>query len=240
MLKAYSKFEKNGRRENDTLTWIFLETLHACGSSSSKSPHHSLSFNSYHDSPRHHSHSSSSMSSSSTRLPSSSSSWSNSSATSLKSHFHKGPKLIENETSHFIDCDGDPYDFDFEIEFYYFCIQYLDDTSPSFEDEKAYYRAWLKIQYYSNLSSKNSNAENRDFSLKEDHVSVEPLSCGGSLPSSTSSNTHTSLKISKSSTNPSSNKGPNDFHAVPYSYPQGLPLEETQGKLHLIANTSNN
>ena len=129
--------------------------------------------------------------------------------------------------SHYIDFDGDPYDSDFETKFYYFCIQYLDDTSPSFEDEKAYYRAWLKSQYYGNPFSKNSNAENKDLSLKEDHVSVEPLSCGGSLPSSTSSNIHTSPNASESFTNSSSNKVPKDFHAVPYSYPQGLPLKET-------------
>ena len=75
---------------------------------------------------------------------------------------------------------------------------------------------------------------------KEDHVSVEPLSCGGSLPSSTSSNTHTSPKASESFTNSSSNKDPKDFHVVPYSYPQGLPLKETQANLHLAENTFDN
>ncbi|WP_233109390.1 hypothetical protein, partial [[Clostridium] innocuum] len=77
---------------------------------------------------------------------------------------------------------------------------------------------------------------NKDYTLKQDHVNVEPLSCDGSLPSPTSSNTHTFPKASESSksfTNPSSNKDPNTFHAVPYSYPQGLPLKETQANLHL-------
>ena len=145
---------------------------------------------------------------------SSSSSWSSSSPTYPKSPIPKGPKLTRNEISHCIDYNGDLYDSYFEKEFYYFCIQYLDDTSTSFEDEKVNYRAWLKSQYYGNLSSKNSNAENRDFSLKEDHVNDEPLSCDSYLPYSTSSNTHTSPKASKSSKsfkNPSSNKGPNAF-----------------------------
>ena len=69
------------------------------------------------------------------------------------------------------------------------------------------------------------------------------MSCDDSLPSYTSSNTHTSPKASKSSksfTNYSSNKDPNDFHAVSYSYPQGSPLKETQANLHLTANTFNN
>ena len=69
------------------------------------------------------------------------------------------------------------------------------------------------------------------------------MSFGGSLPSSTSSTTHTSPKVSKSSksfTNPSSNKSPSAFHVVPYSYPQGLSIKETQGNLHLATNTSNN
>ena len=91
-----------------------LGPLHAYGPSSSKSSHHSSYSKSYHDSPRHYSHSSSSMSSSSTRPSSSSSSKSNLSSISPKSHIPQGPKLSANETSHFIDCDGDPYDSDFE------------------------------------------------------------------------------------------------------------------------------
>ena len=47
-------------------------------------------------------------------------------------------------------------------------------------------------------------------------------------------------KSFKSFTNPSSNNGPNAFHVVPYSYPQGLPLKETKANLHLAPNTSNN
>ena len=43
-----------------------------------------------------------------------------------------------------IDIDGDPYEFDFEEEFDDFCEQYLDETSPSFEEEKAFYCADLK------------------------------------------------------------------------------------------------
>ena len=141
LLSLYSEFE-NFLEERMTLSHeSSLGPLHAYGLSSSKSPHHSSYSKSYHDSLRHYPHSSSSMSSSSTKPPSSSSSQFVSSSTSPKSHIHKGPKLTENETSHFIDCDGDPYDSDFETKFYYFCIQYLDDISASFEDEKAYYCA---------------------------------------------------------------------------------------------------
>ena len=69
------------------------------------------------------------------------------------------------------------------------------------------------------------------------------MSCDVSLPSSTSSKIHKSPKasnVSKSFTNPSSNKDPNDFHAVPYNYPQGFSLKETQANLHLAENTFNN
>ena len=73
LLKSYSECK---RLEEIIMTSheSSLGPLHAYGPSSSKSPHHSSSFKSYHDSPIHHSHSLSSMSSSSTRPPSSSSS----------------------------------------------------------------------------------------------------------------------------------------------------------------------
>ena len=120
MLKAYSKFEKMVEDRMSSSCESSLRYLHACGSSSSKSPHHSSSFKSYHDSSRHHSHSSSSMPSSSTRSSSSSSSRSSSSPTSPKSPTPKSPPhvlvLTINGTSHCIDFDGDPYDFNFEQE----------------------------------------------------------------------------------------------------------------------------
>ena len=49
-------------------------------------------------------------------------------------------------------------------------------------------------------------------------------------------NTYPSPKTSKLSNILPSNKGPNAFHAIPYSYPQGLPLKETQANLHLAEN----
>ena len=111
------------------------------------------------------------------------------------------------------------------------------------EEKRALFCAKLKCKYHKNSLSKNSHVENKDYTLKQDHVNDEPLSCDGSLPLSTSSNTHKSPKASKSfrsSINPSSNKDSNAFHAVPYSYLQGLPLKETQANLHLAANTFNN
>lgn len=105
------------------------------------------------------------------------------------------------------------------------------------------HRASLKHQYYKDLSSKNSQAENKDYTLKQDHVNVGPLSCDGSLPSPTSSNTRTFPKASesfKSFTEPSFDTSPDTFYVVPYSYPPGLPLKETQANLHLAAKTFNN
>ena len=146
MLKSYSKFEKMVEERMTSSHESSLRPLHACGSSSSKSPHHSSYSKSCHDFSRHNLHSSSSMSSSSTRSPSSSYSWSCFSSTSPKSlnylqktylnEKHVNPcdtsipkippccvlVLTSNETSHCIDHDGDPYDFDFEKEFYYFCL----------------------------------------------------------------------------------------------------------------------
>ena len=115
-----------------------------------------------------------------------------------------------------------------EQEFDDFCKLYLNDKSSSFEEEKAYFCAKIKHQYHKSSSSKNSHAESNDCTLKKDHVNVEHFSCDGFFPSSTSSTIHTSPKDSeslKSSTNHSSNKDHNVFHAVPYSYPQGLPLK---------------
>ena len=69
------------------------------------------------------------------------------------------------------------------------------------------------------------------------------MSSDAPLPSSTSSTIYSSPKdfeSLKSSTNPSSKKDPNTFHVVPYSYPQRLPLKETQANLHLVANTFDN
>ena len=105
------------------------------------------------------------------------------------------------------------------------------------------HRASWKHRYYKNPSPKDSHAENKDYTLKQDYVNDGPLSCDGSLPSPTSSNTHTSPKAAmsfKSSTDPSFNANSNAFHAVPYSYPQGPPLKDTQANLHLAENNFNN
>ena len=120
-----------------------------------------------------------------------------------------------------IDIDGYPYDLDFENNVDKFCEQYLNDTSSSFEEKKAFFCAEIKHQYHKSSSSKNPHAENKFFTLEQDHVNDEPFSCDSSLPSSTSSTIHTSPKDSKSlqsSTNPSSKKGTNSFHVVFYSY----------------------
>ena len=109
--------------------------------------------------------------------------------------------------------------------------------------KRKHFFAEIKYQWHKSSFSKNPHVENKDYILEQNYVNVEPLSFDAPLPSFTSSTIHTSPKDSeslKSSTNPSSNKDPNDFHAVPYSYPQGLPLRETQAKLHLATNTSNN
>ena len=63
------------------------------------------------------------------------------------------------------------------------------------------------------------------------------MSSDGFLDTSISSNTYSSPKTSKLSNILPSKKGPNSFHVVPYSYPQGLPLKETQANLHLDENT---
>ena len=136
LLNEYSTFEKVVEKIMTLSHESSLRPLHAYEPSSSKSPHHSSSSKSHHDSSKHHSHASSSMSSSSTRSPSSSSSWSDSSSTSPKSPTPKiSPHcvlvLTVNGTSHCIDCDGDPYDSNFEQEFDDFCRQYLDDTFAS-------------------------------------------------------------------------------------------------------------
>ena len=101
----------------------------------------------------------------------------------------------------------------------------------------------IQHQWDKSSSSKNPHAENKDYTLEQDHVIVEPLSSNAPLPSFTSSTIHTSPKDSeflKPSTNPSSKKHPNTFHAVPYSYPQRPPLKKTQDNLDLDANTFGN
>lgn len=70
-----------------------------------------------------------------------------------------------NGSSHWIDHDGDPYDSNFERDFDDFYEQYLDDTSTSIEEYKMYHPD-LKCKYYKNLSSKNSHAENKYYTLK--------------------------------------------------------------------------
>ena len=76
---------------------------------------------------------------------------------------------------------------------------------------------------------------NEDASLEQDHVE-EPMSSDCFLDTSISSNTYSSPKTSHLSNIIPLKKGPNYFHAVPYSYPQGLPLKETQANLHLAKN----
>jgi hypothetical protein len=141
------------------------------------------------------------------------------------------------------DTDGNPQDSNLENNIDKFCEQYLNDKSAFFDEEKAFFCAEIQHQWDKSSSSKNPHDENKDYTLEQDHVNVEPLSSDSPIPSSTSSTIHTSLKdyeSLKSSTNHSSNKNLDNFHAVPYSYPQGLSLKETQANLHLATNTSNN
>lgn len=64
------------------------------------------------------------------------------------------------------------------------------------------------------------------------------MSSGGFLDTSTSSNSHTSLKNSNLPNMNPSNKEPSAFH-MDYVYPQGLPLKETQANLHLAEKNFN-
>ena len=108
---------------------------------------------------------------------------------------------------------------------------------------KHFFCVEIQHQWDKSSSSKNPHAENKDYTLEQDHVNIEPLSSDTPFPSYTSSTIHISPKDSeslKSPTNHLSNKDPDDFHAVPYSYPQGLPLRETQANLHLAENTFDN
>ena len=65
---------------------------------------------------------------------------------------------------------------------------------------------------------------NEDSSLGQDHVD-ESMPSDGLIDTSIYFNTYASPKTSKLSNIIPSNKGPNAFHLVPYSYPQGLPLK---------------
>ena len=143
---------------------------------------------------------------------------------------HPSPMLVLKWDESSIDIYGNPYDSNFEKNVDKFCEQYLNDKSASLEEEKTFFRVEIKHQYHKSFSSKNLHAENKDYTLEKDHVNVEPFSCDGSLPSSTSSNIHASPKTfepSKYFRNLSSNKSLGAFYVVPYSYPQGLPLKET-------------
>ena len=61
------------------------------------------------------------------------------------------------------------------------------------------------------------------------------------MPTSASpSHLFQSIPYNSKSLTSSSKKDSNCFHVVPYSYPQGLPLKETQANLHLATNTFDN
>ena len=54
------------------------------------------------------------------------------------------PMLVLKGDRSLIDIDGDPYDSNFKNDDDEFCEQYLNDTSTSFEDERAFFRTELK------------------------------------------------------------------------------------------------
>ena len=82
---------------------------------------------------------------------------------------------------------------------------------------------------------KSSSIKDTTLKLDQHH---ETMSSNGSNATSTSPNTYASLNTSNISNIPPSNKEPNSLY-VDLSYPQGLPLKETQASLNLVAKLFN-
>ena len=73
------------------------------------------------------------------------------------------------------DTNGNPYDLNLENNIDKFCEQYLNDKSEFFDEEKAFFCAEIQHQWDKSSSSKNPHAENKDYTLEQDHVNVKQI-----------------------------------------------------------------